>query len=54
LLYAILLFMGRRHPTILLSCSLVIIGAVFSTHLKTVKRLVKVGAKRERVQYELE
>ena len=43
--YVIRLFIGSRHPGILLRRSLVILGAAFSTDLKTVKRLVKAGAK---------
>jgi hypothetical protein len=49
LLYIILLFISPRHPAILLYCSPVILNTTFSTHLKTIKRLIKAGAKRERV-----
>jgi hypothetical protein len=51
LLYAILLSRGLRYPAIFY-CSLVILGAAFSAHLKMVKRPVKARATRERAQYE--
>jgi hypothetical protein len=46
--------MDPGYPATLLCCSLVILGGAFSTHLKKVKRWVKAGAIRERVQYDLE